>query len=102
MGTVFGKVGAGPPAEFCWQTPALFLNRHVPAAISCCWTPLVVIGPTCVNMFCRALKMPQLARKADLPLPRTSQAKPTRGLNSLYWFGSFPVEGKAGLLRSEP
>src|SRR5437868_10483360 len=70
-----------------------------PAAKDCCWTPLVVMAPTCVSMFWRALKIPALARKADFPLPKTSHAKPRRGWNILFWLGIFPFDGKFGSLR---
>src|SRR6267154_3008448 len=90
LGTVFGYVG-----NVTW-------SASMPPAIDCCCTPFVVIGPTCVSMFCRALKMPQLARRADFPSPRMSQANPTRGWNNLFWFGKKPVDGKAGLLRYWP
>src|SRR5215471_9503707 len=101
IGTVLGYMGAAPNVAVLKRSH-LGASTQLEAKIDCCCTPFVVMAPTCVSMFCRALKIPQLARKTDFPLPRTSQANPRRGWNIFHWFGSLPVDGKAGLLSSAP
>src|SRR5258708_28084412 len=68
----------------------------------CCCTPLVVMAPTWVSIFCRALKIPALPRRTDFPLPKISNANPARGWNCFVWFGRYPVEGNLGLDRYGP
>src|SRR5882672_5420967 len=97
-----GYVGGSPLGAVLRKKQPGGPLKQEPATLANCCTPLVVIAPTWVSMFWRALKMPQLARSADVPLPVMSQAKPMRGWNSFFWFGSLPVEGNAGSLRYWP
>src|SRR5262245_8077603 len=94
----FGQVGPAVLKPVAPTNPP----GTLPENSVCCWTPLVVIAPTCVSMFCCALKIPQLARSTDFPLLRTSQARPRRGWNILVALGIFPVDGKRGSLRFTP
>jgi len=73
-----------------------------PADMVCCWTPFVVIEPTCESMFCRPLYRPKLARKTDRPLLPISQAKPTRGWNMLLSLGNVPSDGNRESFRKIP
>src|SRR5439155_24944954 len=48
------------------------------------------------------LQIPQLARSADFPLPRTSQANPLLGWNIWFWLCNVPSEGKLESLKFGP